>query len=127
MEDKDYYKIGAMLTKRPDIGYDEFRSYYENHHCKLICLIPGVKKYFRRYLRPFDQTHFDSSAVPFSVLTELWFESRADLERALEALRDPTVSATLAEDEEKFLDRSKARQFVFDEVQSDLTVDASGD
>jgi uncharacterized protein (TIGR02118 family) len=119
-----YTKLVIFLKRKPGSTIEEFQRYYETKHSKLIRLLPRVKRYFRRYLRPLSEHPMNTDdGSAYDVLTELWFDSREDLDLAMSYCSHPDVYDTLAEDETKFLDRSKTRLFVVDEHHSDLTVD----
>ncbi|HKT72181.1 MAG TPA: EthD domain-containing protein [Steroidobacteraceae bacterium] len=116
-----YVKLVALLRKRPGMPLEEFRTYYETTHCKLIRLLPGVQRYFRRYLDPIPPG--DTEDQPFHVMTELWFKSRGDFELAMQRNSSPDVAAILAEDEAKLFDRDAARLFTVEECYSNLSAD----
>jgi hypothetical protein len=122
---EDYVKLVALLKMKPGISFEEFQEYYENKHSKLIRLIPRVQRYFRRYLRPVGgvRVALGVDEPAFSVITELWFKNREDLDFALRRNADPDVAKILAEDEEHLFDRSKARLYILEERFSDLSID----
>jgi hypothetical protein len=122
---EDYVKLVALLKIKPGISCEEFQEYYENKHSKLIRLLPRVQRYFRRYLRPVDglSSAFSVDEAAFSVITELWFKNREDLDFALRRNADPEVAKILAEDEEHLFDRSKAQLYIVEERFSDLSID----
>ncbi|HKQ84289.1 MAG TPA: EthD domain-containing protein [Steroidobacteraceae bacterium] len=120
-----YTKLVVLLKKKPGMSFEEFQQYYENTHCKFIRLIPRVQRYFRRYLHPLEghpvNTRDDS--LEYHVITELWFNSREDLDFAMRRNAEPDVLDVLIPDEEKLFDRSKTRVNIVEERYSDLTKD----
>ncbi|SCW77950.1 conserved hypothetical protein [Sphingobium faniae] len=109
-------KLVSILTKNPALSFQEFQDYYENKHCKTIKLIPGVQRYFRRYLQtlPGGTVPFSEEPV-FTAMAELWFNSREDLEFALRRSADPEIANILVPDEKFLFDREKMRIYTVDE------------
>jgi hypothetical protein len=118
-------KLVILLKKKSGMSFEAFQNYYENNHSKLIRLIPRVQRYFRRYLHPLVEHPMNTvdESAEFTVITELWFKTRADLDFAMARCADPYVFKTLEEDEQNLFDRSKTRINVVEERVSDLTVD----
>ena len=106
-----YVKLATLLKRKQGMSVEDFQRYYENHHAKLIRLLPGVRRYFRRYLHPLaaQPVHIDKpqDEQEFDVITELWFATRQDMETALARLAEPEIAAIFREDEEKLFDRSR--------------------
>ena len=106
------FKVFAYLTKREGSTREEFIDYYENHHVPLVLsLAPMPRVYKRNYLRPGDAASPDSPAIGFDVVTEMAWDDRAGMEAWMAALSVPAI----AEDEARFLDRSKTRAYMIDE------------
>ena len=105
------FKMIALLKRRTDLSLDEFIDRYEKGHALFARPhMPNVKHYERRYLQsmanPVDGEHF----VPdFDVITEIWFDNRADCEAAMGHVQ--TVAAEFAEDEANLFDRPATRLF----------------
>jgi uncharacterized protein (TIGR02118 family) len=120
-----YTKLVVLLKKKPGMSFEEFQNYYETTHCKFIRLIPRVQCYFRRYLHPLTTHpgHADDDSTEYHVITELWFNSREDLEYAMRRNAEPAVLDVLVPDEEKLFDRSKTRVHIVEKHYSDLTKD----
>jgi hypothetical protein len=116
------FKIMAFLTKREDIETLAFIEYYETHHVPLIrSLAPTPIGYKRSYLVRGDELNIEGDAIGFDVVTELIFPDRAAYLAWGQALSDSTAGEPIiAEDEAKFLDRSRTRAYVVAEhVSSD--------
>ncbi|HET6173311.1 MAG TPA: EthD domain-containing protein [Gaiellales bacterium] len=115
------FKIMAFLSKREDIETRAFIEYYEEHHVPLIrSLAPTPIGYKRNYLVRGDEINAEDESIDFDVVTELTFPDRAaylawgaQLEAASHG--EPVI----AEDEQRFLDRSRTRAYVVREVSSD--------
>jgi hypothetical protein len=106
------FKVFAYLTRREGSTREEFIDYYENHHVPLVLsLAPMPRVYKRNYLRQGDAASLESPAIGFDVVTEMAWDDRAGMENWVAALGVPAI----AEDEARFLDRSKTRAYVIDE------------
>jgi hypothetical protein len=117
------FKAVCLLKRRASMSFEEFQSYYENHHRKLgEKWVPTQVKYVRRYLHPVGRNPItgEAPATEYDVLTEMWFENRAAFEAAMEALGAPDASAEIAADEEQLFDRSKICLCEIEECESDL-------
>jgi uncharacterized protein (TIGR02118 family) len=105
-------KIFAFLTKRPDLEMRAFVDYYENHHVPLVCsLAPTPLVYKRSYVVRGDAFNREDESLDFDVVAELVFPDRAAFVAWFQKL---SVDA-LAEDEARFLDRSRTRLYVIEE------------
>jgi len=106
------FKVFAYLTRREGSTREEFIDYYENRHVPLVLsLAPMPRVYKRNYLRQDDAASLESPAIGFDVVTEMAWDDRAGMENWITALGVPAI----AEDEARFLDRSKTRAYVIDE------------
>jgi hypothetical protein len=106
------FKVFAYLTKREDLTPEALIDYYENRHVPLVLsLAPLPKVYKRNYLRRGDAANLESPTIEFDVVTEMVWDDRAGFENWITVLG---VSA-IAEDEARFLDRSKTKAYVIDE------------
>jgi uncharacterized protein (TIGR02118 family) len=93
-------KSVCLISRRPDLGREAFRDYYETRHAYL-----GMKHFaFDKYLR----NHVVASSpgeVDFDCLSEFWQE---DLAGAYETMSGP-VGDILREDERRFMDQPRIR------------------
>jgi uncharacterized protein (TIGR02118 family) len=106
------FKVFAYLTRRPGTTREEFIDYYENHHVPLVLSLASTPRVYKRnYVVRGDAAGPGSPAFDFDVVTEMAWDNRAGIEEWM-ALRDVPA---IAEDEAKFLDRSKTRTHVIDE------------
>jgi len=106
------FKVFAYMAKRPDISSEAYADYYENHHVPLVLShAPLPKVYRRNYLVRGDAANLESPTIDFDSITELAWDDRSGFEEWISSLGNQEV----AEDEARFLDRSKTRAYVIDE------------
>ncbi|GAA0666460.1 hypothetical protein GCM10009548_38350 [Streptomyces malaysiensis subsp. malaysiensis] len=101
----------ALLKAREGLSRDEFIDYYEHHHVPLILsLAPPPDYYARNYLPETGQRGFPAD---FDVMTHMKFadESARRAWLGLVLAEDSGV----AEDEARFLDRSRTRSWTVEE------------
>ena len=114
------FKAVILLKRKPGMSPEEFFSYYENQHRKIgEKFVPNARKYVRRYLKAVG-SHASGAApeLPYDVLTELWFDNKAEFEKAMALLSKPEVTAEIVADEEKLFDRSKICFCIVEEHES---------
>ncbi len=86
-----------FITRRPDLGRDEFFTYWRRKHPRAVAQpIPRIKRYVQSHglLEP-------PGDSPYDGIAELWTESLEDL---WALLRSPQMAA-LIQDELNFIDR----------------------
>ncbi len=107
MEGTGMLKVMAFLVKRPGISSEELIDYYENRHVPLILsLAPPPARYTRNYIQR------DVTAEPrddVDVVTELEFADAGAYRAWVAVMYAP--GSGVADDEAKFLDRSKTRGY----------------
>jgi uncharacterized protein (TIGR02118 family) len=98
-------KLVYCIAKKPGMSDEEFFHYWEHVHGPIGARIPGVRRLVQSH-----RVHApgDARTADYDGMAELWFD---DMEALLEARRSPEWRAS-SEDEEKFVDRSKAAYFV---------------
>ena len=93
-----------------------FIDYYETKHVPFICALAAPPPVYKRnyVLRgePFNQ---GEEALNFDVVTEMVFPHRKAYDLWQSKIVAPGVAERVTADEEKFLDRSKTRAYLFDE------------
>ena len=110
------FKAMAVMARKPGLSKAEFIDYYENHHVPLIRSMFEFAEYRRSYVDLTDAILAPEVEKPdFDVVTELWFNNRADYEAMLAGPDDPAIARRVADDEAHFLDRAKTRFFIVDE------------
>lgn len=113
------FKVLIFLKRKPGMSLEAFRDYYENVHAKLALKHSGgMKRYVRRYVRPFPNVITGKvEELDFDVVTECWFESKEAF--AANALPE-SIREEIAADEERVFDRPKTRFVTVSEVESEL-------
>ncbi|MEU3642288.1 EthD domain-containing protein [Lentzea sp. NPDC034063] len=103
--------IMALLKARAGMSRDEFVDYYENHHVPLVLsLAPAPVRYARNYLPEAGERGLPAE---FDVVTLLSFADEATYHAWLAAVL--AEDSGIAQDEERFLDRSRTRAWTVDE------------
>jgi len=110
------FKVFAFLTKREGLGMQEFIDYYEGKHIPLILsLAPPPLIYKRRYLVREQELTKSGNIIDCDVMTELGFADQDAFTAWMGKLSAPGVAEQVAEDEGRFLDRSRTRAYVIQE------------
>ena len=110
------YKVLSFLSKREDQTTAAFIEYYEKHHVPLILsLAPPPILYKRRYIKGENKIIPDAGELDFDVVTEIGFKDQAAFRAWMEQLFARTNGNIVAEDEAKFLNRTKTRAYVTEE------------
>ena len=120
-------KLVILIKRREGMSREAFIDHYEKRHAPLVrSLLPEIVKYRRNYVRDDTLITMASSnpvaqvGLPFDVVTEAFYKDRASYEAMLARMANPVTRAQIAEDEERFADRSRTTLFLVDE-HSDLT------
>jgi hypothetical protein len=104
----------ALLKARTGLSRAELIDYYENHHVPLILsTAPAPDYYARNYLPETDERGFPAD---FDVLTHMKFADEATRRAWLAAVL--AEDSGVAEDEARFLDRSRTRSWIVEEYRS---------
>ena len=118
------FKMIALLKRKSGITTEEFIDLYEQGHSKFaVRFLPKVRRYERRYIRDIANPVTGVDDAPaFDVVTEVWWDNRADFEAAMAVVGSPENAKLFEEDEEKLFDRPAMRIFVVEhEGASDLS------
>ena len=108
-------KLIICATRRSDLSFAEFDSYWRDKHGPLVRSVAEFARHVRKYV----QCHRVESAVPFGIpgnydgVAELWFDS---VEEAAKAFREPKYLEIIRADELKFVDPGKCISFVTEEL-----------
>ncbi len=117
------FKVFAFLTKREGLGMQEFIDYYEKKHIPFILsLAPTPLIYKRRYLVRDQELTKSGNMVDCDVMTELGFADQEAFAAWMERLVAPGIAEQVAEDEARFLDRSRTKAYVVQEYVSAATL-----
>ena len=107
----------AFLAKKDGLSMPGFIEHYETRHVPLILQVaPAPLLYKRRYLERARPLGGRAEPVDFDAMTELWFADKDAYRAWMTAIGDPRV----AEDEARFLDRSRTRAYVVEEYETAL-------
>ena len=101
-------KVVFVLFKRPDIGRQEFSTYWRGGHAAIAQQIPGLRRYVQNHFRP---GSFEGEP-PCDGVAELWFDSPEAFQAAMAT---PEGQATVA-DLSKFCDMARSKAVLADEV-----------
>jgi uncharacterized protein (TIGR02118 family) len=116
-------KMVFCVRKRQDISDEEFYDYWLNRHGPLV-----ASKASSLNIRRYVQSHTTDNQfgqmiasgrgmkVPsFDGIAEVWWNDRKDVDMALETEEGQSSSATLAEDEARFIDMANSTIFFTNE------------
>ncbi len=106
-------KLLSYLRMRDGMTAEEFVDYYENHHVPLILsLAPAPTVYKRHYVLRGDSLNISEAAIDFDVVTELQWTHRDAFQDWMHAVSTGVGGERVAEDEARFLNRSRTRTSV---------------
>lgn len=130
------YSIILLVYRKPGTTPQEFRDYTENNHVPLLQSLAGptfplvhARRYIQRSPAPTGDASSPAAEYPATALmgspSDFEYDCIAEhthaSEEAFQAffarmMGDPETAAKVAEDEEKFLDRSKTKVVVVGEA-----------
>jgi EthD domain len=104
----------VFLKKRADLTQQEFMDYYENQHSQLSKkmgakpALPNAQRYVRRYVVPEKNPLTGEVIHPgYDCIMEIWWNTRADFEAAMQGLASPDMlQARLADERKLFASNS---------------------
>lgn len=111
----------ALFRRKPGMMLTDFRDYYENNHAPLVVAAGGrlLRDYRRSYViaenPPAVRPETLSLLPSFDAITQVWFEDQSDFDQFAAAWAEPLIGQRIAEDEEKFFDRSNMTVYMADE------------
>lgn len=114
-------KMLFLLTAKPGMSRDAFIERYETRHVEVsLLLVPFYHEYRRSFLLPDSMvavSHVGEAAArpQFDVVTELWFEDQAAVERMQREMAETNAGELIAEDERDQFDRSKMLMILAEE------------
>lgn len=98
----------VFLKKRADMSMEEFMRYYEDQHSQLARRmgakpsLPNAQRYVRRYVKPEKNPLTGETIHPgYDCIMEIWWNSRADFEAAMQGLSNPQFLQARLEDERR--------------------------
>ena len=107
-------KAMSLIRRKPGLSREEFARHYEEVHVPLALKHFPFKRYVRNYVAGPD----DAAEPGFDCITEVWFETMEDCQAAAEFSASDAYSV-IAEDEERFMDRSRIVAFLVEENGAD--------
>jgi len=107
-------KLLLMMKRNPNMTFDEFVDYYETKHRLIgIKYNKGARRYTRRYLRKMENPAYGPQPEPaYDVLTEIWFDDQAALDRGIAQITAPDAAAVINEDSARLFDGHSFQLFV---------------
>jgi uncharacterized protein (TIGR02118 family) len=115
-------KLVYILRKREDVSDAEFHRYWLQDHGPKVRSVAGALR-AKRYVQshtvdtPLNQMFVDGRGMsPFyEGITEVWWDSAADLQAAAETPEGAEALTMLAEDEAGFIDLARSTLFLTEE------------
>lgn len=113
-------RITFCLTKRDELGLEEFQDYWLNKHAPLVKSVAGdlrIKKYVQLHTREWAENDgarasragsLEAAPAIYDGVAELWWESLEDLRAATATEQGRQAGRLLLEDEAKFIDFSRS-------------------
>ncbi|TAM09149.1 MAG: EthD family reductase [Nevskiaceae bacterium] len=115
-------KLVYLLAKRQDVSLQDFYTYWRETHSKNVKARQKalrMKKYIQSYtVEPeLNDLLRESRGLepPYPGVTEVWWESAADLKAALATPEGAAAMQFLIDDESRFIDFSHTRVFMTEE------------
>src|SRR5258706_8892863 len=102
-------KVCTLFKRKPGLSVEEYQSYWRTGHPNFVRRLPGLRRYTQN--PPLPET-FESGAVPYDGMVELWFDNT----EALKHLATTAEYQELNRDEENFVDRSSIQLILTDEI-----------
>lgn len=102
-------KMIAILSRRADISFDQFRHHYETSHVPLVKRLMGddLLHYVRNYRSAEGNPFPVGPGAEFDCVTEFHFADEAGFKRAVAAIEHPDNAPLVRADEAKFLDTAR--------------------
>lgn len=115
-------KLVYCLTRREDVGLEEFYRYWLNDHGPLVKSVSeaiGAIKYVQSHTKfpDLNELFLQSRGLeaPYDGITEVWWRSKEALEAGMASEQGQAAHAKLKDDEAKFIDFSRSRVFMSEE------------
>jgi len=103
-------KFMVFIARNPAMTAEAFERHFRDVHGPIVLAFPGLVGYRQNMVRRDDQT--SPGFGPFDAVAELWFESRAALDRVWDT---PEGQAAIA-DNAIFMDQARSLWTVVEET-----------
>ena len=118
-------KLAVVIKRREGMSFEEFDQYWNHIHGAIVTGVPEFARHVRRYVQSHWVADYSGAGdvstlsspwrrAPFDGIAELWFDSIADMVRAF---NEPQFMATIAPDDEKFVDAIHTQLFTLREIE----------
>jgi uncharacterized protein (TIGR02118 family) len=99
-------KMTLLLTRRPDLTFEEFSHYWKNVHWPIVQTVPEVMQHTIRYTQQHSIGGVPDGvpAAPFDGYAEAWFP---DMNAVYQVIGSAKWAEVVSTDDENFLDTSK--------------------
>ena len=112
-------KLVYCIRKSPDISQEDFHRYWREQHGPLVTSVSHIMN-ARRYVQshtidtPINDAFVESRglAPAYDGITEVWWDSEADLQASMGTEEGKKAYQSLLDDESKFIDFPNSRVFM---------------
>jgi uncharacterized protein (TIGR02118 family) len=115
-------KLVYCIRRREGVSAEEFHRYWLEDHAPLVSSVAdaiGALRYVQSHtVEPELNALLQASRGaedPYDGITEVWWESLADLQSALETTQGQEAQGRLMQDEATFIDFARSRVFLTEE------------
>ncbi|WP_289005951.1 EthD domain-containing protein [uncultured Kingella sp.] len=99
------FKIIMLVKKKPELSTEAFIARWQQHSEKVLGFKDVLNiRHYTKTLPLQANTQRDTLPFKFDAMGELWYDSRADFQRARETEAGQAALAALREDEAAFVD-----------------------
>ena len=104
-------KVVALIKKKPDLSHEDFVSHYEEVHAPLaVKYFPTIRKYVRNYV--ISPPGVEEPTC--DCISEFWYDDMEGYQAAVDFLKSE-AGQVMRDDQDRFMDRDKARHFLVEE------------
>jgi uncharacterized protein (TIGR02118 family) len=115
-------KLVYCIRRREDLSPEEFRRYWLDEHGPLVRKVAaaiGAVRYVQSHTAAPDLNELLRGSRgcedPYDGITEVWWQSLADLEASMQTPESQEAQRSLLEDESTFIDFARSRVFMTEE------------
>jgi uncharacterized protein (TIGR02118 family) len=115
-------KLVYCIRRRADVSSEEFHRYWLEEHAQLVRSVAGAigaARYVQSHAATPELNELlrasRSADEPYDGITEMWWDSPADLEAAMQSADGQDAQRRLLEDEATFIDFARSSVFMTDE------------